>query len=83
MELSRRPLTSPRKTSSEVEALVCELRCKEPVWGGRKIRDRLLIDGVTGLPAPSTISDILRRHGLLSPPLRPQRDLMRFGSRAA
>jgi len=77
-ELSRRPLTSPRKTTAAVEALACELRRKEPVWGGRKIRDRLLLDGVTELPAPSTITDILRRHGLLSPPLRPQRDLMRF-----
>ena len=77
-ELSRRPLTSPRKTAPEVEALVCELRRKEPVWGGRKIRDRLKLDGVTGLPAASTITDILRRHGLLGPPLRPQRDLVRF-----
>ena len=77
-ELSRRPATSPRKTAPEVEALVCELRRQEPVWGGRKIRDRLLLDGVTGLPAASTITDILRRHGLLSAPLRPQRDLVRF-----
>jgi transposase InsO family protein len=78
VEYSRRPLTSPRKTSPEVEALVCELRQQEPTWGGRKIRHRLLLDGTAGLPAASTISDILRRHGLLSPPLRPQRDLVRF-----
>lgn len=77
-ELSRKPRTSPRKTTTAVEALVCELRRQEPVWGGRKIRDRLLLDGVTALPAPSTISDILRRYGLLSPPVRPQRDLVRF-----
>jgi transposase InsO family protein len=78
VELSRRPLTSPRKTPREIEALVCELRRQEPVWGGRKIRDRLRLEGVAGLPAPSTITDILRRHGLLRPPLRPQRDLVRF-----
>jgi transposase InsO family protein len=78
VELSRRPQNSPRKTSPAVEALVCELRRQEPVWGGRKIRHRLLLDGIAGLPAASTISDILRRHGLLSPPLRPQRDLVRF-----
>jgi transposase InsO family protein len=77
-ELSRRPLTSPRKTAPQVEALVCELRRKEPVWGGRKIRDRLLLDGIAELPAASTITDILRRHGMLKPPLRPQRDLVRF-----
>jgi transposase InsO family protein len=77
-ELSRRPRTSPRKTAPEVEALVCELRLKEPAWGGRKISDRLKLDGVTDPPAPSTCTDILRRHGLLSPPQRPQRDLVRF-----
>lgn len=78
VELSRRPQTSARKTSPEVEALVCDLRRKEPVWGGRKIRDRLRLDGVLDLPAPSTITNILRRHGLLGPPVRPQRDLVRF-----
>jgi transposase InsO family protein len=78
LERSRRPQTSPGKTSPEVETLVCELRRKEPVWGGRKIRDRLCLDGVLDPPAPSTITDILRRHGLLSPPVRPQRDLLRF-----
>lgn len=78
VELSRRPHVSPHKTPPEVEALVCELRRKEPVWGGRKIRHRLLLDGVAELPAASTITDILRRNGLLSPPLRPQRDLVRF-----
>jgi transposase InsO family protein len=77
-ERSRRPQTSPGKTLPEVEALVCELRRKEPTWGGRKVRHRLLIDGVLSLPAASTISDILRRHGLIRPPVRPQRDLMRF-----
>jgi transposase InsO family protein len=77
-ELSRKPRSSPGKTAPDVEALVCELRLTEPVWGGRKIRHRLMLDGVTGLPAASTITDILRRHGLLSPPLRPQRDLVRF-----
>ena len=77
-EFSRKPLTSPRKTGAAVEALVCELRLMEPVWGGRKIRDRLRLDGVLDLPAPSTITGILRRHGLLSPPVRPQRDLVRF-----
>lgn len=78
VERSRRPLTSPRKTEPEVEALVCELRRLEPTWGGRKIRDRLLLDGTPGMPAASTVTDILRRHGLLHPPVRPQRNLVRF-----
>jgi transposase InsO family protein len=77
-EQSRKPLRSPRRTAPEVEELVCRLRLEEPVWGGRKIRDRLLLDGVADLPAASTITDILRRHGLLSPPVRPRRDLVRF-----
>ena len=41
-------------------------------------RARLVLDGIAGLPAPSTITDILRRHGLLGPPSRPQRDLVSF-----
>jgi transposase InsO family protein len=77
-ERSRRPSTSPRQTLPEIEALVCGLRRQEPTWGGRKIRHRLLLDGVVGVPAAATVTDILRRHGLISPPLRPQRDLVRF-----
>jgi transposase InsO family protein len=75
--LSRRPNTSPRQTSVEMEALICEMR-RIYRWGGRKIHFRLLADGHTGVPAASSISAILRRNGLLERSPRPQRDYLRF-----
>jgi transposase InsO family protein len=62
----RRPYRSPRRTESEVEALVVELR-QQLHWGGRKLRHLLLKRGIGSAPAPSTISGILRRHGLIEP----------------
>lgn len=62
---SRRPLLSPERTAAEVEARVIELRQKHPAWGGRKIARRLLNLGVEDAPAPSTVTNILRRRGLL------------------
>ena len=64
---SRRPLLSPAQTSSTVEAAVVKLRREHPAWGGRKLRRVLLDRGETNLPASSTITDILRRHDLLTP----------------
>ena len=45
------------------------MRCvgSHRAWGGRKIRRRLLDLGHVGVPAASTITDILRRHDLLAP----------------
>lgn len=62
---SRAPLSSPARTGSEMERLVCELRRRHPAWGGRKISRRLTDLGYSGVPAPSTITDILTRHGLM------------------
>ena len=62
---SRVPLVSPRRTPPWVEELVCEIRRQHPSWGGRKIHNVLRRRGVEVVPAPSTITDILRRHGLL------------------
>ena len=75
---SRRPRSSPRQTPSEIEDLVVELRHKHPRWGGRKLRRRLLDLNYTDVPAASTITEILRRHGLLEPPERATRDFQRF-----
>ena len=63
---SRRPHHSPTQTAPEVERRVLELRatCHE---GGRKIRHYLQQEGIEPAPAPSTITDILRRHGRLDP----------------
>ena len=63
----RVPKTSPTRTAGTVEALVCDLRRAHPAWGGRKIRRRLMDLGHSGVPAASTITDILRRNDLLAP----------------
>jgi transposase InsO family protein len=64
---SRRPHNSPARTSKEMEQTIVELRSKHPAWGGRKLERRLLDLGHTGVPRPSTITEILRRHDLLDP----------------
>ncbi|HZZ90908.1 MAG TPA: helix-turn-helix domain-containing protein, partial [Caulobacteraceae bacterium] len=76
---SRRPLTSPRRSSSQIEDKVLEVRAANPTWGGRKIRRVLQDDGVAGAPAASTITGILRRHGQLDGPRAGQaRAFVRF-----
>ncbi len=63
---SRRPVHSPAQTSARVETLVLNLRTEHPAWGGRKLRARLLALGYKEIPAASTITEILRRHGCIS-----------------
>jgi transposase InsO family protein len=75
---SRRPRRSPLRTDPAMEQLICHLRQEHPAWGGRKLHHLLRYDGVRRAPAPSTITDILRRHGLLNPERRTQRDWQRF-----
>ncbi|MFN7843836.1 MAG: DDE-type integrase/transposase/recombinase, partial [Pirellula sp.] len=62
---SRRPNYSPIQTSKEIEKRVLKVREENPTWGGRKLRNRLLAIGVKSPPSASTITEILRRHGLL------------------
>jgi transposase InsO family protein len=64
-ERSRRPSGSPWMTEPAMEKLVVALR-KPQGWGGRKIARRLSDLGHQNAPAPSTITGILRRHGLLN-----------------
>ena len=61
---SRRPHHSPTRSAGHIEARVIELR-RQHGWGGRKIARRLRDLGETGIPAPATITEILRRHGLI------------------
>ncbi len=75
---SRRPHRSPARTPPSVEALICELRSQHPAWGGRKLHYLLRQDGLTDPPAPSTITGILARNGLLSPDRRTDRAWQRF-----
>ncbi len=62
---SRRPRGSPRRTPAAIEQQVLAVRDRHPCWGGRKIAHRLKASGLVPVPAPSTITEILRRHGRL------------------
>src|SRR4051794_35412670 len=64
---SRRPRSSPGRTSEAVAAQVLAVREEHPTWGGRKIEAVLERRGVEGIPAASTITEILRRAGRLGP----------------
>ena len=63
---SRRPHASPSRTDAAVEAEVLRIRAaSNNAWGGRKIAWTMGQAGCETVPAASTISDILRRHGKL------------------
>jgi len=63
---SRRPGSSPGRSSPEVEAAVLSIRARSNgAWGGRKIAKVMARHGEPVVPAPSTITEILRRHGKL------------------
>lgn len=64
---SRRPQASPHRTADALEQAVVELRRANPCWGGRKIARRLCDQGWANVPAPSTVTAILRRHAQISP----------------
>jgi transposase len=59
---SRRPQHSPTRTARKMEQAVLGVRDRHPAWGGRKIAARLQNTGHQGVPAASTITEILRRH---------------------
>jgi transposase InsO family protein len=62
----------PHQASSEVEAVVCELRRRHPRWGAQRILHELMRGPalLEGLPSRATINRILRRHGLVIPRAR-------------
>ena len=62
-ELSRRPQNSPSRSLAATEEAVLSVRGEHPAWGGRKIARRLKDLGNEGVPAPSTVTAILKRHG--------------------
>jgi transposase InsO family protein len=76
---SKRPLRSPARTAAEVEQAVIRLRHESRnSWGGRKLARVLAGQGGPAL-APSTVTGILRRAGLLDGAAAPgQRALQRF-----
>lgn len=56
---SRRPLSSPRRRSPQVEEAILRVRDEHRAWGARKIRARLSVEP---LPSTSTITAVLHRH---------------------
>ena len=72
VDQSRRPRRSPTRTPPELEAVVIQLRDAHPAWGGRKLAVRLEAQRCAHVPPPSTITEILRRHGRLHVEQRPQ-----------
>src|SRR5208282_5741912 len=75
---SRQPHQSPSRTKAVIEQQIIELRAESRnCWGGRKLSRQLLKrDGVQ--LAPSTISSILRRAGLINPALAAATPYQRF-----
>jgi transposase InsO family protein len=76
VDQSRRPHRSPRRTPPDVETLVISARDKHPAWGGRKLAAWLNEPDHNHthafVPPPSTVTEILRRAGRLSPPQQQQ-----------
>jgi transposase InsO family protein len=63
-EQSRRPRNSPSRSPTATEKAVLSIRTEHPAWGGRKIARRLKDLGQEAIPAPSTVTAILKRHGV-------------------
>ena len=61
------PGRCPHRVVDEVEGQVVELRKQWPHYGPKKLRALLVESGLLGVPAASTIGDILDRNGLLRP----------------
>lgn len=62
---SRIPFHMPNKTPDEVEEQIIRERQNHPGWGARKLKLVLERKGCCGLPAASTISNILKRNGYI------------------
>jgi transposase InsO family protein len=61
---SSRPHHSPTRSSDSIVEIVLDLR-RQYGWGGRKIKRRLQDLGHASVPAPATITEILRRNGMI------------------
>jgi len=64
-EQSRARKSQPKKTNALIEEKILSIRKRKPTWGGRMIRSYLLNKGEKDIPAKSTITDILHRHGYI------------------
>ncbi len=64
---SRRPHTCPHRTRPALEERIIALRLAHPKKGAHVLRRMLQDQGVTDVPAKSTIHAVLTRHGLIDP----------------
>jgi transposase InsO family protein len=62
-DLSRRPVSSPKRTPVELEQRIIALRQQRPDWGARKLQVLLQREGIR-LPV-ITVHRVLLRHGLV------------------
>jgi transposase InsO family protein len=74
---SRRPQTSPGRSSTKLEAAVLAVRDAHPAWGARKIEYCIAQRGIEP-PAVSTIHAILHRHGRIGAAPGPGKAYERF-----
>lgn len=65
-ERSRAPHNSPWKINEALEAKIISVRINHPAWGARKILAYLRRQGTKDLPAASTATQVLKRHGYVS-----------------
>lgn len=65
VDRSRRPHHSPLRTTEAMEQAILALRERHPYWGGRKLGRLLADQGLVPVPAASTITRVLKRHGRL------------------
>lgn len=61
-DASRAAHHHPNAISLQLEAAILEWKAKRPLWGAPKIHSKL--SGLADCPAESTVSNVLRRHGL-------------------
>lgn len=64
---SRKPHQIIFKVEKTLEDRIVTLRERYPTWGARKLRRKLQDSRVTAVPASSTITTVLHRHGLIRP----------------
>jgi transposase InsO family protein len=76
---SRSRKSQSQKTSAPIEEKILSIRKRKPTWGGRMIRSYLLNKGEKNIPAKSTITDILHRHGyILNEESNQRKKIVRF-----
>jgi transposase InsO family protein len=77
---SHTPLHCPHRIDPAMEALLCAARRAHPTWGPIKLLQwlRRRHDEISSWPAPSTVGDLLARHGLV-PKRRRRRPIVHPG----